>query len=588
MGKGDLKQGKGWLALSVLSIIFVLLSSAAFAGWTGLIPPEVSPDWSLKKVSLTSLLEGWVVGKDVTSGTGVLIQYTGGSLKEVTPPAVSTSWGLTDIHLLSPHEGWAVGTDWDGGKGVLLRFLSLGWISVAPPAVSPVWALEAVHFPSSGRGWAVGSDANSHSGVLLGYEGGLWAAAIPPAVSTDWELFGVHFPVELEGWAIGKDWENGRGVLLHYVGGAWQIVTSPEVSFEWGLNAVQFISSDEGWAVGSDAANGRGVILHYVGGSWQSVIPPDVGAEWGLQGLHFTSGREGWAVGTDSFHGTGAILHYLDGIWTVVDPPLIGLDWGLDGVQFFSPYFGLAVGSNLSNGTGVILQYLFGAPEIEVVPNVVNFGNVLLESFSEQEVTVRNDGFSDLILFSITDEIESPFSRSGGDCESGMVLASGEECTMIFQFTPTSQGSFTTEITIFSNDPTEPEFIIPLKGGSGPDLFGQWKEFSQDCKTRRGEIRCEIKAVLEVRNIGNLQASSSVVKFYLSDDPGLNVEEDLLIGKTRIAKLKPAKNKDVKLKFKLEEGEAPTGKYLIAVVDADDDVAEANETNNVAVFGRIP
>jgi hypothetical protein len=375
--------------------------------------------------------------------------------------------------------------------------------------------------------------------------------------------------------------------LLHYAEGAWNLVTPPEVSFEWGLNAVQFTSQSEGWAVGNDAANGRGVILHYAGGSWQSIVPPDLGSDWDLEGVHFISAREGWAVGTDSFNGIGVILHYLEGIWTVFDPPMIGFDWGLAGVKFVSPYFGLAVGWNLDSGTGVILQYLLAPPEIEVVPNVVNFGNVLLESLAEQEVNVKNNGFSDLVLFSITDEIESPFVRAGGDCETGMVLAPGEECTMVIQFIPTSQGTFATEIVIHSNDPDEPEFILPLKGGSGPDLFGQWKEFSQDCKTRRGEIRCQIKAVLEVRNVGNLQASSSLVNFYLSDDPSLSEEEDPFIGSNRIAKLKPAKGKDVKLKLKLKEGETPTGKYLIAVVDADDNVSEANETNNVAIFGPI-
>jgi hypothetical protein len=590
MSEGNQKVSPRLWVSGLFCTFFLVSGSVAFAGWTGLIAPDVSLDWSLNKVSVTAPFEGWAVGKDVANGKGVLLRYADGSLTEVSPPDVSNNWVLSDVHLTSSEEGWAVGADRERGRGVLLHYLNPDWTSVAPPEVGPAWSLEAVHFSSPETGWAVGSNANSHSGLLLGYGAGLWTVAVSPAVSVNWELFGVHFPVDSEGWAVGRDGENGRGVLLHYAGGAWQLAAAPDVSLGWGLKAVYFISPEEGWAVGDDQANGRGVILHYTGGSWRSIVPPDAGEEWDLQGVHFTSTREGWAAGFDYSHGTGVLLRYLDGVWTLAEPPGIVPNGGLTGVQFLSPYFGIAVGGSGSpgDGSGVVLQYLLASPEIKVVPNVAEFGNVLLESFAEKEITVSNIGFSDLILFSVTDEVESPFSRTGGDCESGRVLAPGEECTMTFQFTPASQGTFTTEIMILSNDPSEPESIIPLKGGAGPDLFGQWKEFSQDCKTRRGEIRCEIRAIFEVRNIGNLQAASSVAEFYLSDGPILNGEEDTLIGSNRIAKLKAAKGKDVKLKLKLRDGETPAGKYLIAVVDAHDDVSEANETNNVALFGPIP
>jgi hypothetical protein len=223
-----------------------------------------------------------------------------------------------------------------------------------------------------------------------------------------------------------------------------------------------------------------------------------------------------------------------------------------------------------------------------VEPNALNFGNVMIGSFSEQEINVKNEGFSDLVLYSVIDDIEPPFSRVGGECEIGTVLPPGEGCAMIIRFAPTSVGTFSATITLLSNDLYQPELVIPLEGGSGPDLFGQWKEFSQDCKTRRDEIRCETKAAFEVRNTGNLQASSFVVRFFLSADSNLDEEEDLFIGRERIGKLKPIKGKEIKLKFKLERGETATGKYLLALVDANDDIVEADETNNLAIFGPIP
>jgi len=588
MGKGDVKRGRGLLALAILTTIFSLSASVALAGWTGLIPPEVSFDWKLSKISFSSPLEGWAVGEDMMNGTGVLLRYSIGSWAAIAPPGVSSNWALSDVHITSLTEGWATGTDWDGAKGVLLHFTGGGWTAIATPVVSPDWFLSAVHFPSINTGWAVGTNIFNKRGVILEYLDGLWAAISPPVVSTDWELRAVHFSSESEGWAVGRDNANGRGVLLHYAAGFWQTVTPPVVSSDWELRAVHFSSESEGWAVGRDNANGRGVLLHFVDGIWHVVSPPEIGPDWELNSVRFPFGSEGWAVGGDMFNGRGVLLHFVGGAWTMVSPPGISLDWGLLGVDFVSPYQGIAAGWDRMNRTGVLLQYFSLFPEMIVTPNVVNFGNAMLGSFSEQEVSVKNDGFSDLILFSVSDALETPFSRVGGDCKSGTVLSPGEGCTMVFQFAPISAGAFTSEITIFSNDLYAPELLIPVNGASGPDLFGQWEKFFRDCKTKRGEIGCEIKAVFEVRNIGNLEASSSVVKFYLSDDPNLNEEEDLLIGRKKIGALKPAKNKDVKLKFKLERGVSPTGKYLIAVMDANNDVVEADETNNIAIFGPIP
>jgi hypothetical protein len=587
MDKRNQSLGPRLFVSGFFCAFFLFSGSIAFAGWSGLIQPEVSRDWSLSRVSLTSPFEGWAVGKDADGGTGVLVQYHEGSLLQAPVPAVSGGWSLSDVHLLSSEEGWAVGEDSEGRKGVLLHYQNPDWTSVSPPAVSLSWSLEGVHFSSPGTGWAVGSDVIARSGVLLGYADGLWTKAAPPPVSADWRLFGVHFPVSSEGWAVGEDRENGRGVLLHFAEGFWQPVTAPEVSSDWGLKAVQFPSTDEGWAVGGDQANDMGVILHYADGIWQAIIPPSVSQAWSLEGVHFASTREGWASGTNRFENKGVLLHYLEGVWSVVDPPGIGSDWGLSGVQFFSPYFGLSVGENRDGGSGVVLQFLLATPRIEAVPNVVDFGNVLLGSFDEEEIIVRNLGFSDLILFSIAGEIDSPFKNIAGDCVDGMILASGESCNMIVQFTPTESGTFADGIVILSNDPTEPELLIPIRGGSGPDLFGQWEEFSQDCKAKRDEIQCKIRAIFEIQNVGNLQASPFTVKLYLSDEPILT-DEDTPSVKTRISKLKPAGVKDVKFKFNLEKGETATGKYLIGIIDTNGDVQEANETNNISVFGPIP
>jgi len=587
MNRQEMYRWKRCVALTTLIPVFILLASVAFAGWTALIPPPVSSDWALSKIAFSSRTEAWAVGEDVSNGSGVLLRYSGGAWAAVSPPTVSSGWGLSDVHFPARGEGWAVGRDSMGARGVLLHYLDGTWGSVTTPPVSPEWSLSGVHFPSPSSGWAVGTDGYYGKGVILQILEGVVTTVTPPTISSDWGLEKVFFPAVGEGWAVGKDRANGRGVLLRYVDGLWQGITPPAVSSNWELRGVHFPSVAEGWAVGRDEENGRGVLLHYAGGLWQNISPPYVSEDWELNDVQFTPFGEGWAVGVDRANGKGILLRFSGGAWAWVSPPEVSSDWGLLGLDLVSLYQGFAAGWDGVNRTGVLVQYQLPPPKMVVTPNVVNFGIVALGSFSQQVAIVRNEGFSDLILLEVGDEIAPPFSRVGGECLSGTVISPGAECAIALQFAPTSVGSFSSEIVLSSSDPDHIEFVIPMKGGAGPDLEGQWKKFVQACKTRRGEIRCRIKAVLEVRNIGNLKASPNVVRFYLSKDAYLD-EEDRFIGRASIGRLKPAKDKDIKIKYKLGRGETPTGQYLLAAVDADDDVVEADETNNISLFGPIP
>lgn len=587
MGAQQTDSLKGFSIAVFVLVCLIGSSIEASAGWNGLIPPAVSSDWTLSKITFSSRTEAWAAGEDVSNGTGVLLRYADGTWSVFSPPSVSSWWRLSDVHFPTGTEGWAVGADMAGGKGVLFHFLDGAWNGVTTPPVSPDWSLSEVHFPSQGLGWSVGTDATAKRGVILQILEGTVTSLSPPTVSQDWGLRGVFFPSVDEGWAVGEDRANGRGVILHYADGLWQGVTPPAVSSNWRLHAVHFPSVAEGWAVGRDEENGRGVLLRYADGLWENVTPPYVSEDWELHDIHLTPFGEGWAVGVDYTNGKGVLLRFSGGTWAWVSPPEISTEWGLLGLDLVSLYQGFAVGWDGVNRAGVLVQYLVPPPKMVVTPNVINFGIVALGSFSQQEAVVRNEGFSDLILLEVGDEIAPPFSRVGGECLSGTVISPGGECAIALQFAPTSVGSFASEIVLSSSDPDHIEFVIPMKGGAGPDLEGQWKKFVQACKTRRGEIRCRIKAVLEVRNIGNLKASPNVVRFYLSKDAYLD-EEDLFIGRASIGRLKPAEHKHIKIKYKLGSGETPTGEYLLAAVDADDDVVEADETNNISLFGPIP
>ena len=89
-----------------------------------------------------------------------------------------------------------------------------------------------------------------------------------------------------------------------------------------------------------------------------------------------------------------------------------------------------------------------------------------------------------------------------------------------------------------------------------------------------------LNATLEVANYGTLAAPNSLVEFYLSDDDLLSTDTDKRVHRQALGGIEPGQVKKRTLGGGLF-GKAPvSGKYLIAVVDATDLVAECDETSN--------
>ncbi len=125
-------------------------------------------------------------------------------------------------------------------------------------------------------------------------------------------------------------------------------------------------------------------------------------------------------------------------------------------------------------------------------------------------------------------------------------------------------------------------FAVAQGGSGSANLVGTWKKLASQCA-----VDCKLNGVLRVENIGDKKAKASKVKFYLSSDATLDGGDSLL--KTRpVAQLKPGKAEKIKLKKTLTLGQTTSGKFVIAVVDANDDVVESDETDDVAVFGPLP
>ena len=99
--------------------------------------------------------------------------------------------------------------------------------------------------------------------------------------------------------------------------------------------------------------------------------------------------------------------------------------------------------------------------------------------------------------------------------------------------------------------------------------------------------RCKIIGNVEIRNIGNLNAPSTSVRFYQSNS-GLSYTEDSFLKQVSTGRMKTSRGKVKKLSYSFPSGKSASGKYIIAVVDANNTVTEADETNNKAFCGPLP
>ena len=116
-----------------------------------------------------------------------------------------------------------------------------------------------------------------------------------------------------------------------------------------------------------------------------------------------------------------------------------------------------------------------------------------------------------------------------------------------------------------------------------PDLTGQWDPISQTCKNTKKGMKCKVKGTLRITNTGTVNASSSVVRFYLSGDSTWDVA-DTELKQVSTGTMKTGKTKSKKFSYKFSIGSSASCQYVIAVIDADNTVEEISEANNQAVY----
>jgi virginiamycin B lyase len=219
-------------------------------------------------------------------------------------------------------------------------------------------------------------------------------------------------------------------------------------------------------------------------------------------------------------------------------------------------------------------------------------------------ITVTNHGPSTANGVTMTDSLLATLTfvsaaASQGSC-SGTVtvtcnlgsLSNGSSATVTIVVTPSQPGGISNTATVAANE-HDPDTsnnsatqVTTIVKQALPDLTGNWASAAQHCKTVRRAATCSINGSLNIINQGAANAGASVVRFYLSTD-AIWSANDLLLGQASVPALPAGQSKLIQMQSALAIGTSASGKFLIAVIDADNAVGEADESNNV-LSARLP
>lgn len=111
-----------------------------------------------------------------------------------------------------------------------------------------------------------------------------------------------------------------------------------------------------------------------------------------------------------------------------------------------------------------------------------------------------------------------------------------------------------------------------------PDL----QATSMTFKTKCNDTTCTVKNLtVLIANNGTGDASNTSLDYYLSDDNNLTTETDTFVHRVSLGKVKAGKTKRRTLGGGLlKQHNAVSGQYVFVVIDADNTLAETDDSNN--------
>lgn len=108
-------------------------------------------------------------------------------------------------------------------------------------------------------------------------------------------------------------------------------------------------------------------------------------------------------------------------------------------------------------------------PDIELSPPSYDFGNVAAGETAFATIDLANVGDATLTLGNLVQVGSSAFTRISSD-PSGYSIPGRQSATLVFAYSPTHGSGDNAIITIPSDDPDEPELVLPLLGNGGGDF----------------------------------------------------------------------------------------------------------------------
>jgi len=159
--------------------------------------------------------------------------------------------------------------------------------------------------------------------------------------------------------------------------------------------------------------------------------------------------------------------------WTASsDVAWITVTAGLSGSGNGTVVYSVAANSSTSSRTGtltvagntlkVIQAASAGVPAISVSPASLKFGFVGINLYSSKKVTVTNNGNAPLDIQSVT--ISGNNANQFSETHACGQLAPGGSCTLMVTFSPTTTGTKSAALQIYSNDPARNPVSVPLSG----------------------------------------------------------------------------------------------------------------------------
>jgi hypothetical protein len=418
--------------LCLLFVFVVALVGVVFPlAQEGAICSDQLDTWTERTSGTTNALYGVTYG----NGTFVAVGDDGTILTSPDGAGWTTrTSGITD---------YLSGVTYGNGTFVAVGNL----IGFNPPHGSVLTSTDGVQWTERTFGFDYSSTIGTQKGVTFG-NGTFVAVGISFISSTNGGVTWTNWLGVSGGSIYGVTYGNGTFVA---VGDSGAIFTSPDGA-TWDRRS----SGTSNYLSG--VTYGYGFVA--VGGGGTSLSSPD-GITWttrtsgttkNLLGVTYDNGIF-VAVGDD-----GTILTSTDGAtWSTRTS---GTTKKLYEVTYGNGTF-VAVGDK-----GTILQSdPLGPPpepDISVNPASINFGNVNVGSTPDQTTTVRNDGTGNLIIGSVTTP-SLPFSKQSDTC-SGQTLSPGATCIITYRFSPTSEGTFSSNSNIPSNDPDENPVTVSLMG----------------------------------------------------------------------------------------------------------------------------